>query len=87
MLGTIKVGHGDDSAALTGCTVFLPPEGTVGACEVRGGGPATRETASARPRCRPVFATTGIPYGYSPGNLSGRRPLRSGRTRALGVPG
>jgi L-aminopeptidase/D-esterase-like protein len=55
MLGTIKVGHADDPRALTGCTVFLPPEGTVGACEVRGGGPATRETDLLRP----MFMVTG----------------------------
>jgi L-aminopeptidase/D-esterase-like protein len=55
MLGTVKVGHADDPQALTGCTVFLPPEGTVGACEVRGGGPATRETELLRP----MFMVTG----------------------------
>lgn len=49
MLGTIKVGHEGDPEALTGCTVFLPPEGTVGACEVRGGAPGTRETELLRP--------------------------------------
>lgn len=49
MLGTIKVGHAGDDGALTGCTVFLPPPGTVGACEVRGGAPGTRETALLRP--------------------------------------
>jgi L-aminopeptidase/D-esterase-like protein len=51
MLGTIKVGHAHDPDALTGCTVFLPPEGTVGACEVRGGAPGTRETDLLRPTC------------------------------------
>ena len=49
MLGTIKVGHAGDTDALTGCTVFLPPEGTVGSCEVRGGAPGTRETQLLRP--------------------------------------
>jgi L-aminopeptidase/D-esterase-like protein len=49
MLGTIRVGHAGDDEALTGCTVFLPPEGTVGACEVRGGAPGTRETELLRP--------------------------------------
>jgi len=49
MIGSIEVGHAGDREALTGCTVFLPPKGTVGACEVRGGAPATRETRLLRP--------------------------------------
>lgn len=40
----IRVGHAQDTAALTGCTVVLTPPNTVGACDVRGGGPGTRET-------------------------------------------
>lgn len=40
----VRVGHWTDAEAGTGCTVILPPPGTVGAMEVRGGGPATRET-------------------------------------------
>jgi L-aminopeptidase/D-esterase-like protein len=68
MLGTIKVGHADDPVALTGCTVFLPPEGTVGACEVRGGGPATRETELLRPMCmvtgpNAILLTGGSAFG------------------------
>lgn len=49
MLGSIRVGHAGDDEALTGCTVFLPPPGAVGSCEVRGGAPGTRETALLRP--------------------------------------
>lgn len=49
MLGSIRVGHAGDAAALTGCTVFLPPQGTVGACEVRGGAPGTRDTELLKP--------------------------------------
>lgn len=49
MIGSIRVGHAEDEEALTGCTVFLPPTGTVGACEVRGGAPGTRETQLLRP--------------------------------------
>ncbi len=55
MIGSVKVGHAHDRNALTGCTVFLPPEGTVGACEVRGGAPGTRETELLRP----CFTVTG----------------------------
>lgn len=49
MIGSIRVGHAQDHVALTGCTVFLPPEGTVASCEVRGGAPGTRETELMKP--------------------------------------
>ncbi|WP_217912696.1 P1 family peptidase [Miltoncostaea marina] len=41
----VAVGHWTDAGAATGCTVVIPPPGTVGAVEVRGGGPATRDVA------------------------------------------
>lgn len=42
----IRVGHvtHDEPGWLTGVTVVLPPPGTVGGVEVRGGAPGTRET-------------------------------------------
>ena len=40
----IKVGHYTDLKAITGCTVVLCPPKTVGAVDVRGGAPGTRET-------------------------------------------
>ncbi len=40
----IKVGHYTDLEGVTGCTVALCPPGTVGAVDVRGGAPGTRET-------------------------------------------
>ncbi len=42
----IRVGHHDrtDEGWLCGTTVVLPPEGTVGAVDQRGGAPGTRET-------------------------------------------
>lgn len=40
----LKVGHYTDLEAVTGCTVTLCPTGTVGAVDVRGGAPGTRET-------------------------------------------
>ena len=45
----VRVGHWTDTAAGTGCTVVIPPPGTVAAAEVRGGGPATRETELLAP--------------------------------------
>jgi L-aminopeptidase/D-esterase-like protein len=40
----ITVGNYTDLQAATGCTVVLCPPGTVGAVDVRGGAPGTRET-------------------------------------------
>ena len=39
-----RAGHWSDVGAGTGCTVIIPPPGTVAAVDVRGGGPGTRET-------------------------------------------
>ena len=38
-----RVGHWTDADAGTGCTVIIPPSGTIGAVDVRGGGASTRE--------------------------------------------
>lgn len=48
----VKVGHWTDAEAVTGCTVILPPDGTVGSAEVRGGAPGTREIALLHPSQR-----------------------------------
>lgn len=45
----VLVGHAHDEAALTGVTVVLPPAGTVGGVDVRGGAPGTRETDLLQP--------------------------------------
>ncbi len=45
----VRVGHWTDAAAGTGCTVVLLPDGTVGAMEARGGGPATRDVEVLSP--------------------------------------
>lgn len=47
----IRVGHHQRIGRgwLTGTTVVLPPGGTVGAVDVRGGGPGTRETEALNP--------------------------------------
>lgn len=46
----VSVGHWTDSAARTGCTAIVFPEGTVASGEVRGGAPATREWALLDPQ-------------------------------------
>ncbi|SDL50586.1 P1 family peptidase [Arthrobacter sp. ok362] len=47
----IRIGHvqKSDDGWLSGVTVILPPPGTVGSVDVRGGGPATHETDSLDP--------------------------------------
>lgn len=48
----LRVGHAQDSEGITGCTVVLcGEEGFTAAADVRGGGPATRETDALRPEC------------------------------------
>ncbi len=39
-----SIGHWTDTAGATGCTVVIAPDGSRGGVDVRGGGPATRET-------------------------------------------
>lgn len=48
----LRVGHAQrtDDGWLTGVTVVLPPPGTVGGVDVRGGGPGTHETDALDPR-------------------------------------
>lgn len=48
----LRVGHAtrDEPGWLTGTTVVVPPVGTVGGVDVRGGGPGTRETDLLDPR-------------------------------------
>jgi L-aminopeptidase/D-esterase-like protein len=45
----IKVGHAQDMAAITGCTVVLCEAGATGGVDQRGGAPGTRETDLLRP--------------------------------------
>ncbi len=48
-IGEIQVGHAQDEAAGTGCTVILAPKGAVAGVDVRGGAPGTRETDLLNP--------------------------------------
>ena len=48
-LPAFRCGHAQDPRAATGCTVVVAPEGAVCGVDVRGGGPATRETDLLRP--------------------------------------
>lgn len=64
----IEVGHADDEAALTGCTVVLCREGAVAGVDQRGGAPGTRETDLLRPmhlvqKAHAVLLAGGSAYG------------------------
>lgn len=48
-LPAFRSGHADDPEAGTGCTVIVAPDGAVCGVDVRGGGPATRETDLLKP--------------------------------------
>ena len=43
-----SVGHWTDRDAETGCTVVLPPRGTVASCDIRGSSPGSREIESLK---------------------------------------
>ncbi len=47
----IRVGNADDARLLSGVSVIVPPAGTLAGVDVRGGGPATRETDALSPDC------------------------------------
>ncbi len=48
-IGELKIGHAADEEAGTGCTVLISEKGMAAAADVRGGGPASRETALLAP--------------------------------------
>src|SRR5215470_17677396 len=65
----IKVGHAQNGAARTGCTVIIcEPEGAVAGVDVRGAAPGTRETDLLEPgnlvdRIHAVVLTGGSVFG------------------------
>lgn len=63
-----KVGHWTDAAAMTGCTVVLPPVGNVTSCDIRGSSPSSRETELLHPdrkltEVHAVLLTGGSAFG------------------------
>jgi len=54
-----RVGHWTDADAGTGCTVVLPPQGSVTAVDIRGGGPSTLQTDLLAPHV-PFQAVTAL---------------------------
>ncbi|HET6869830.1 MAG TPA: P1 family peptidase [Solirubrobacteraceae bacterium] len=65
-----RVGHWTDPEARTGCTVVLPPPGTRGSVDVRGGGTGTREIENLSPLANAeapsaVLLTGGSAFGLA----------------------
>ncbi|MCA1831647.1 MAG: P1 family peptidase [Actinomycetota bacterium] len=86
----LRIGHWSDSRALTGCTVFLPPPGTMGAVWVAGGAPATRETDLLRPgtlvqEVHGVVLTGGSAFGLAAADGAVRYLEEHGRGLDVGV--
>ena len=64
------VGHWTDAVAETGCTVVLCPDRTVGACDVRGNAPGSRELAlldsiRTMPEVHALVLTGGSAFGLA----------------------
>src|SRR5256885_14328190 len=86
----VRVGHATDREGWTGCTVILPPAGTVAAGEGRGGGPGTRESdllspASGTPGGQGLLFTGGSAYG--PGAAEGGVAHPGGTGQGFPAPG
>jgi len=69
-VGRLRVGMWTAPGAVSGCTVILPPEGTVGAVAIRGAAPGTREAAALSPAghvevCHAVVLAGGSAYGLA----------------------
>ena len=65
-----RVGHWTDGPARTGCTVVIPPPGTRGGVDVRGGGTGTRELETLSPLANAegptaVLLTGGSAFGLA----------------------
>ena len=65
-----RVGHWTDPKARTGCTVVIPPSGTRGGVDVRGGGTGTREIETLSPLANAegptaVLLTGGSAFGLA----------------------
>jgi L-aminopeptidase/D-esterase-like protein len=86
-----EAGHWTDVEAATGCTVVLcPPEGAVAAADVRGGGPATRQTdplhpLANAPAAHAVLLTGGSAFGL--GAADGVMRWLEERGRGFPTPG
>jgi L-aminopeptidase/D-esterase-like protein len=66
----VRVGTWTAASGVTGCTVVLPPDGSIGAIAVRGSAPGTREAAALGPAgkvtvCHGVVLAGGSAFGLA----------------------
>ncbi len=72
-IGPVRIGQVENTEAATGCTVFVCPEGMRAGLDVRGGGPASRESQLLNPlmAAREIHAIVlagGSAYGLGTAN-------------------
>ncbi len=72
-VGPIFIGQTENAEAATGCTVFIAPQGMVAGLDVRGGGPASRESQLLNPlmaaQCiHAIVLAGGSAYGLGAAN-------------------
>ena len=66
----IEVGHADDQAAKTGCTVVVPQTPAIAGVDVRGAAPGTREIEAIKPvrlinHCHAILLSGGSAFGLN----------------------
>lgn len=91
-LSNVAVGTWTSPAGPCGCTVVLPPEGTVGAIAVRGASPGTREAASLGPQakvtvCHGIVLAGASAYGLAAADGAMRWLESQGRGYPIGDSG
>lgn len=69
----IRIGQVEDAAGATGCTVFISPEGMPAGLDVRGGGPASRDSQLLNPlmsadRIHAILLSGGSAFGLGAAN-------------------
>ncbi|MGL6044604.1 MAG: P1 family peptidase, partial [Sandaracinobacteroides sp.] len=88
MLPGLRVGHAHCERSRTGVTVLIPDRPVVMACDVRGGGPGTRETDALEPttlveRVHGLVLSGGSVFGLEAAGEVALLLARSGRGLAL----
>ena len=72
-IGPVCIGQAENAAAATGCTAVIAPEGMRAGLDVRGGGPASRESQLLNPlmtadRIHAIVLAGGSAYGLGAAN-------------------
>ena len=72
-IGPVRIGQAENIEAATGCTVFVCPEGMRAGLDVRGGGPASRESQLLNPlmaaqEIHAIVLAGGSAYGLGTAN-------------------